>query len=149
MVLTLHRIAHWAWKRKIPLLPMAIKAFNRIAFSAVVPYQVSIGKNVLLAYQGLGTIINKGAVIEDDVTIAAGVTIGGRSGHPTPPVIEKGAMIGTGAKVLGPIRIGKYASIGANAVVLTDVPDYGVAVGIPAKVIKINKPEDIPDYRDF
>lgn len=149
MIVKLHRAAQWAWRRRIPIVPAALKAVNRIAFSVVLPYQTQVGENVLFAYQGLGTIINKRAVIGDDVTIAAGVTVGGRSGSPGAPRIERGAMIGAGAKVLGPIRIGRYASIGANAVVLEDVPDYGVAVGIPARVVKINKPEDIPDYRDF
>lgn len=58
-------------------------------------------------------------------------------------------MIGTGAKILGPVTIGRWASIGANAVVLDDVPDYGVTVGIPARVVRINCPEDRPDYASF
>jgi serine O-acetyltransferase len=88
-------------------------------------------------------------VIGTAVTIGAGVTVGGRSGHEAVPQIGEGAMIGAGAKVLGPVRIGRYASIGANAVVLDDVPDYGVVVGIPARLVRINCPEDIPDYRSF
>ncbi|AKU11732.1 serine O-acetyltransferase [Azoarcus sp. CIB] len=58
-------------------------------------------------------------------------------------------MIGSGAKILGPVKVGRFASIGANAVVLADVPDYGVAVGIPAKVVRINVPDELPDYFSF
>ncbi|MCP2010312.1 serine O-acetyltransferase [Duganella violaceipulchra] len=119
---------------------------NRIVFSVVLPPATRIGKGVTLAYEGLGTVIHRAAVIGDNVYIGSGVTIGGRSGHPDVAVIEEGAMIGTGAKILGPVRIGRYASIGANSVVLADVPAFAVAVGAPAKVVRINREEDIPTY---
>lgn len=149
MILKIYRVARWLHLHHVPVLPKVLKAVNRIAFGVVLPPSATIGSNVLLSYQGLGTVIHKDAVIDDDVTIASCVTIGGRSGNHTVPHIKKGAFIGTGAKVLGPVVVGEYASIGANAVVLEDIPPYAVAVGIPAKVIKYNKPEDLPDYRDF
>ena len=149
MVHRLYRLAHILWRWHIPLLPWLIKVFNRVVFGVVLPPSTQIGRGVLLSYQGLGTVIHKGAVIGDKVIISTGVTIGGRSGHEKVPVIEEGVFIGTGAKVLGPIRIGKYASIGANAVVLQDIPPYAVAVGVPAKVVRINRPEDIPRYDDY
>lgn len=149
MVVRLHRLGHWCHLRKVPLVPAAIKAFNRLAFGVVLPPSARLGKNVLLSYQGLGTVIHRRAVIGDDAIISTGVTIGGRGGHDEVPVIEEGAFIGTGAKILGPITIGRRASIGANAVVLNDVPPFAVAVGVPARVVRINRPEDIPDYRAF
>lgn len=149
MVTRLYRISHFLWRWHVPLLPWVIKVINRIAFGAVVPPSTRIGRGVLLSYQGLATVIHKDAVIGDKVIISTCVTIGGRSGHKEAPVIEEGAFIGTGAKVLGPVRIGRYASIGANAVVLRDIPPYAVAVGIPAKVVRINRPEDIPRYDEF
>lgn len=145
----IYRVARWCHLRKVPLVPRLLKAVNRIAFSVVLPPATEIGRNVLLSYQGLGTVIHRAAVIEDDVTIGSGVTIGGRSGRSGAPRVGQGAMIGTGAKVLGNIRVGRYVSIGANAVVLVDLPDYAVAVGIPARVVRINCPTEIPDYRDF
>lgn len=144
-----YRLAHWLWRRGVPLLPAVIKAFNRIVFGVVLPPSARLGRNVLLSYEGLGTVVHRNAVIGDDVTIGAGVTIGGRSGSVEVPTIERGAMIGSGAKVLGAVRIGEYASIGANAVVLEDVPPYAVAVGVPARIVKTNRPEDLPDYRSF
>ena len=91
---------------------------------------------VKFGYLGLGTVVHRDAVICDDVLVGSNVTIGGRSGHNTLPVIEAGAYIGTGARVLGPVRIGRNAVIGANAVVLNDVPANSVAVGVPARIIR-------------
>lgn len=149
VVLRIYRIAHWLHQRKVPVLPFLLKSFNRIAFGVVLPPSAQVGQRVLFSYEGLGTVVHRRAVLGDDAVIGAGVTIGGRSGSKGVPVIGRGAVIGAGAKVLGEIRIGDYASIGANAVVLSDIPDYAVAVGVPAKVIRINRPEDLPDYRSF
>ncbi len=148
-MLKIYRLSHFLWRMKVPLLPWLLRAFNRIIFSVVLPPSAKIGKNVVISYGGLGTVIHRNAVIKDDVVIATGVTIGGRSGDVNVPVIEQGAFIGSGAKVIGNVRIGKYASIGANAVVLEDIPDYAVAVGIPAKVIKYNTPENTVNYHNF
>lgn len=148
-MLTLHRIAHWLWRAGVPVLPWMIKVFNRIICSVVLPPSTQVGRDVLFSYGGLGTVVHKRAVISDGAIIGTGVTIGGRSGKQEVPVIGEGAILGSGAKVLGPVKIGKYASIGANAVVLQDVPDYGVAVGVPARVVRIDRPENRPDYKTF
>ena len=149
MPVRLYRIARWLYLRRVPFLPWCIKVFTRIVFGVVLPPSASLGHGVLLDYQGLGIVIHRNAIIGDRAVIGTGVTIGGRSGREGAPVLGEGAMIGTGAKVLGPIRIGRFASIGANAVVLNDVPDYGVAVGVPARLVRINRPEDMPDYFGF
>lgn len=148
MVIRIYRLARWLYLRKVPFLPQVLKIVNRIVFGVVLPPSANLGARVLLSYQGLGTVIHQRAEIADDVVIGAGVTIGGRSGHKQVPVIGRGAMIGTGAKVLGPVTVGEYASIGANAVVLKDVSPYGVAVGIPARVIRIQQASELVDYRD-
>ncbi len=149
MVVTIYRIARWCMQHRIPIAPLLLKGVNRVLFGVVLPPTAELGVGVVMSYQGLGTVIHKRAVLGDGVIVATGVTIGGRSGSAGVPVIGAGAMIGSGAKILGDIHIGRFASIGANAVVLSDVPDYGVAVGVPAKVIRINRPEDLPDYRSF
>ena len=145
----IHRLSRVCHQWRLPLLPTLFKAINRICFAVVLPPTAQVGRNVLFSYQGLGTVIHKQAVIEDDVVISTGVTIGGKSGHSRVPPIKRGAFIGTGAKVLGPVVVGEFASVGANAVVLEDIPPYAVAVGIPARVIRVNTPEQIPDYRNF
>lgn len=138
----LHRLAHTSHRWRIPLLPWVFYALNRILFAVVLPPSTQVGRGVKFAYLGLGTVVHGRAVIGDGVTIASNVTIGGRSGHEAVPVLETGAYIGTGARVLGPIRIGRGAVVGANAVVLQDVPPNSVVAGIPAKVIRENiKPD--------
>ncbi|WP_348700003.1 serine acetyltransferase [Duganella fentianensis] len=149
IVLRIYRLANWCYRHRIPLLPFVLKSFNRIIFAVVLPPSASVGRNVLFSYEGLGTVIHRRAVIGDNAIIGAGVTLGGRSGSEGVPVIGAGAIIGSGAKVIGAVRIGAYASIGANAVVLSDIPDFAVAVGVPAKVVRINRPEELPNYRAF
>lgn len=136
MLTRLYRLSHWLYKLGVPLLPHLIYVFNRLVFSAVIPPSVCIGRNVVLGYQGLCIVIHRRVVIGDNVVISPGVTIGGRSELMDVPVIESDVLIGAGAKILGPVRIGRGAKIGANAVVLQDVPPGAVAVGIPARLIR-------------
>ncbi len=116
---------------------MLLYAFNRVIFAAQIPPSVQIGKDTLIAYSGLGTVIHKRAVIGARVSVGAGVVIGGRSKLYEVPVIEDDVQIGAGAKVLGPVRVGRAAVIGANAVVIHDVPPSAVVVGIPARVLRV------------
>lgn len=100
-----------------------------------------IGKNLFIDH-GMGVVIGETAEIGNNVTIFHGVTLGGIGGESNAkrhPTVEDNVMIGAGAKILGPITIGKGAKIGANAVVLKDVPPYSTVVGIPGKVVKTNR----------
>lgn len=102
-----------------------------------------IGNRVFIDH-GTGVVIGETAIIEDDVLIYQGVTLGGVSlthgkRHPT---IRKGAVIGAGAKVLGNIEVGEYAKVGANSVVVKPVPDCSTAIGIPAHVIEKGRCKD-------
>ena len=142
----MYRIARWLLLHHVPLLPTLLKAYNRIVWGVVLPPSAELGPAVLLGYQGLGTVIHRRARIGARVNIGSGVTIGGRAGHDRVPVIEDDVMIGSGAKILGPVTVGRGASIGANAVVLADVPPFAVAVGVPARVVKQVDPANRPDY---
>jgi serine O-acetyltransferase len=139
-MLAIHAVAHWLWKHKIPLVPRLLSVFNRIVFATQLPAGTRLGKGVRLNYSGLGTVIHARAVIGNNVEIGPGVVIGGRSKLYEVPIIEDYVQIGVGAKVLGPIRVGRGAVIGANAVVLHDVPAGAVVVGIPARVLRIEQP---------
>jgi serine O-acetyltransferase len=135
MVLTLYRIAHCLHRWRVPLLPRCLYVVNRMLFSLVLPPSAVLGRNVVLGYRGLGIVVHRDAVIGDNVTIGQHATIGGRSGFSAVPCIGNDVLIGAGACVLGPVRIGDGASIGANAVVLADVPAGALAVGVPARII--------------
>ena len=140
MVLRLHSISHWLWCRGVPLIPRVLYGVIRIVFAVSLPPSVRIGRDVVLGYSGLGTVVHARCVIGDRVIVGSGVTIGGRSGLYDVPIIEDDVDIGTGAKILGPIRVGRGAVIGANAVVIRDVPPFAIVAGIPAKVLRINDP---------
>ena len=145
--LRIHGWARWAHLHKVPVLPFALKVVNRLVFGVVLPPEANISPRCSIGYEGLGTVMHRDVVIEDDVIVGPGVTLGGRSGLRGAPHVKRGVMIGSGAALLGPITIGEYAQIGSNAVVLTDVPAYAVAVGVPARVVRIETPESIVTYR--
>lgn len=131
-MIRIFRLANLLYRWRVPVLPRFLYILNRVLFSIALPPSVMVGRNVLFGYSGLGIVVHANAVIGDNVKISQNVTIGGRSGHVAVPVIEDDVEIGAGACVLGPIRIGRGARIGANAVVLSDVPPGAIAVGVPA-----------------
>jgi serine O-acetyltransferase len=139
MIIKLHAISNWLWRHHVPLLPRIIYGLIRILFASVVPPSVVFGRGVLLGYSGLGIVIHARCVIGDRVVIGTGVTLGGRGQMYDVPIIEDDVEIGSGAKVLGPIRVGRGAVIGANAVVIQDVPAMAVVAGVPARVIRIRR----------
>lgn len=108
---------------------------NRILFATVVPCSADIGHGTVVGYAGLGVVIHSASVIGQRVHICQNVTIGRNPEREGVPVIEDDVYIGPGAVVSGNIRIGRGAKIGANAVVLKDVPPGAVAVGVPARIL--------------
>ena len=141
--LQLHRLAHAAWRRGWRLLGRIISHVGRISTGIEIHPAVVIGERFFIDH-GMAVVIGETTEIGDDVTLYQGVTLGGiapsvdaesqveQKRHPT---IEDGAIIGSGAQVLGPIRIGAGARVGANAVVVKDVPPGLSVVGIPARAI--------------
>ncbi|PCI07045.1 MAG: serine acetyltransferase [Flavobacteriaceae bacterium] len=131
-------IAHWLYKRKIPLLPKIIRLFIFLIYNSSIPYEAVIGKGSFFAYGGIGVVIHKKAIIGKNCLLGSNITIGGKSGELNVPVIGDNVIISSGAKVLGPIKIGNNVSIGANAVVVKDFPNNVVVAGVPAKILKNN-----------
>jgi serine O-acetyltransferase len=132
-----YRIANRLYKANFKSLARIIMGFSQFLTNIDIHPGAVIGKRVFIDH-GFGVVIGQTTIVEDDVLIYQGVTLGGVSlthgkRHPT---IKKGAVIGAGAKVLGNITIGKYAKIGANSVVVKNVPDNATAIGIPAHVIE-------------
>jgi len=137
-----YKIERVLYLHHIPVLPQIIKGFIRILWGGVIPYQAEIGEGTIIGYQGLGVVIHNRCVIGKNCHISQNVTLGGTSGLYEVPVLGDNIEVGAGANIIGPIRIGNNVTIGAGAVVLKDLPDNCVAVGVPAKVIKIKQGED-------
>ncbi len=137
-----HRLAHKLWQWHLYWLARFISHISRFLTGIEIHPGATIGRRFFIDH-GMGVVIGETAIIEDDVTIYHGVTLGGTSWnkgrrHPT---LEHGVVIGAGAKVLGPITIGAGARVGSDAVVVKDVPAGATAVGNPARVIESEKPE--------
>jgi serine O-acetyltransferase len=136
----LYKVANTLYKWKVPLLPKVIYYFMRFAFATSVPYTAAVGRNTYFNNWGLGIVIHRRVVIGENCMISHGVTVGGRGGHYEVPVVGNDVAIGVGAAVLGPIKVGDHAIIGAHALVIHDVPPYAVVAGAPARIIRYNKP---------
>jgi serine O-acetyltransferase len=138
--LIMHRFSHWLWQARFYWLGRFFSHIGRFFTGIEIHPGATIGHRVFIDH-GMGVVIGETAVIGDDCTLYHGVTLGGTSWnkgkrHPT---LEQGVVIGAGAKVLGPITIGKNAKIGSNAVVVKDVPANATAVGIPARILEEEK----------
>ncbi|GFN36079.1 serine O-acetyltransferase EpsC [Tepidimicrobium xylanilyticum] len=139
--LVYHRIAHRFYKKGRFLLARIISQRARRITGIEIHPGAKIGKRLFIDH-GMGVVIGETAEIGDNVTIYHGVTLGGIGGEPGKkrhPTVEDNVMIGAGAKILGPITIGRGAKIGANAVILEDVPPYSTVVGVPGRIVKYNK----------
>jgi len=141
-----HRFAHWLWEHRLRWLARFSSHVARWLTGIEIHPGAQIGHRVFIDH-GMGVVIGETAVINDDCTLYHGVTLGGTSWnkgkrHPT---LERGVVIGAGAKVLGPITIGAEAKIGSNAVVVKDVPAGATAVGIPARILDQEKSQQRDD----
>ena len=138
MLIHWYRLGNWLYRHHVPLLPKFIWYLNYILFNSSVPSGCKIGGGSVFAYGGIGVVIQSRAVIGKNCLIGQGVTIGGKSGWYEVPVIGDNVHVSAGARILGPIRIGNNVIIGANAVVVKDVPDNCIVAGVPANIIKEN-----------
>jgi serine O-acetyltransferase len=139
--LVIYRFGRWRYTVRPSLLRKFFSLIYRVLYKLVqimtgieFPCEVQIGRNFVIDHFG-GIIVSGYAKFGDDCRIRNGVVVGlRRVDDPCAPTIGNKVDIGTGAKILGPISIGNNVMIGANAVVLVDVPDNSIAVGIPAVV---------------
>lgn len=132
-----HRAGQFLARVGLKRVARGLDYASRLLFCCWFPHDIRVGANLVLGYGGLGIVIHKDAVLGDNVHIDQHVTIGGTGTVSGVPRICSGVYIGAGAKVLGPILVGERAVIGANAVVLENVPCDAVVVGVPAKVVKV------------
>ncbi len=143
-----HRIAHILWRRNWRGLARVLSYLARMATGIDIHPGARIGPGFFIDH-GSGVVIGETAEIGRDVTLYHGVTLGGVSWnagkrHPT---LEDQVMVGAGAKILGPINIGAGARIGANSVVVEEVPPEATVVGIPARIVQGDAPRSTDPYR--
>ncbi|HUJ17693.1 MAG TPA: serine O-acetyltransferase EpsC [Nitrospirota bacterium] len=136
--LLIYRLAHWLWMRRVPFIPRALSQLARFITGIEIHPGAAIGSGLFIDH-GMGVVIGETTEIGDNVTLFQGVTLGGTGKqrgkrHPT---LGSHVVVGAGAKVLGPIMIGDFVKIGANSVVLQDVPDHSTVVGIPGRIVRI------------
>lgn len=132
-----YRVANKLYKKGFKIIARIIMGFTQFITNIDIHPACTIGRRIFIDH-GIGVVIGETAILKDDITIYQGVTLGGVSlnqqkRHPT---ILNGVIIGGGAKILGNITIGENVKVGANSVVLEDVPDNVTVVGIPARIIK-------------
>ena len=137
--LILHRPAHWLYKQKVYFPARLISQFSRFLTGIEIHPGAKIGRGVLIDH-GSGVVIGETAEVGDNCTIYQGVTLGG-TGKETGkrhPTLCKNVLVGSGAKILGPFKIGDGSKIASNAVVLQPTPPGATAVGVPARVVRVN-----------
>ena len=146
-----YRISHFFYMHKFFFLARLTSQISRLLTGIEIHPGAKIGKGLFIDH-GMGVVIGETAEIGDNVTIYHGVTLGGTGKHEGKrhPTLGDNVLIGTGAKVLGPITIGNNAKVGANSVVLHNVPECATAVGLRAKnILKAKKNCSIAEMRDL
>ncbi|MFP4147048.1 MAG: serine O-acetyltransferase [Halorhodospira sp.] len=146
--LVIHRLTARLWRWRLRWLARFLGLLSRWFTGIEIHPAARIGRRFFIDH-GMGVVIGETADIGDDVTLYHGVTLGGTSWqsgkrHPT---LGHDVVVGAGAKILGPIRVGSGARIGSNAVVLKDVPEGATMVGIPARQVGARSPQDKDEQR--
>ena len=131
-----YRVAHWLWGEGRRAMALYLQSRMSELFAVDIHPAAKLGRGIFIDH-ATGIVIGETAVVEDDVSMLHGVTLGG-TGKETGdrhPKVRRGVLISVGAKVLGNIEIGEYSRIGAGSVVLHEVPAHCTAVGVPAKIV--------------
>ncbi len=147
--LVLHRVAHRLWTKNYHFLARFLSHIARFLTGVEIHPGAVIGERVVIDH-GMGVVIGETAEVGNDVLLYMGVVLGGTAltkgkRHPT---LGDGVVVGSGASILGPITIGKYAKIGAGSVVVRDVPPGATVVGVPGRIAGLEKRTSQDDIRD-
>ena len=139
-----HRWHHVLWNAGLKFFARAGSQLARAATGVEIHPAARIGRRFFIDH-GMGVVIGETAEVGDDVMLYHGVTLGGTSTQAVKrhPTLEDGVLVGAGAKILGPITLGAGAKVGANAVVVKDVPACQTVVGIPAKPVRSKQSEPV------
>lgn len=142
----LYRVSHAMWRSRIPILPLILSRLSQHLYAVDIDYRATIGPGLVLVHC-FGIVVGNAVEIAGDCCIYHGVTLGNRGSEwvgsarsDGQPKVGESCMFGAGAKVLGKLRIGRNSVVGANAVVLSDVPVNSIVAGVPARVVGV-RPE--------
>lgn len=133
----LHELAVWFHRHKMYRARGLVNFMTRVLCSCDIATTATIGEGTLFVHYGIGVVIGGEAKIGRNVRILQNVTLGDNGSQPGMPTIEDDVYIGAGAKIIGPVTIGRGAVIGANSVVTKDIPAGSIAAGIPARIIRM------------
>ena len=143
-----HRIAHFFYRNNLKFVARIVSQWSRFWTGIEIHPGAKIGRRLVIDH-GMGIVIGETAEIGDDCLLYHGVTLGGtgKDSGKRHPTLGNNVMVSTGAKVLGPFKVGDNSRIAANAVVLQEVPDNATAVGIPAQIVRVQG-EKVKKYVD-
>ena len=142
-----HRLAHRLYRWGVPLAPRVISQISRFLTGIEIHPGATIGRRFFIDH-GMGVVIGETTEIGDDVLLYQGVTLGG-TGNETGkrhPTLGNRVVVGTGAKILGNIRIGNHVRIGAGSVVVHPVPDNSTVVGVPGRVVRLRDENGVLEH---
>jgi serine O-acetyltransferase len=142
-----HRLAHKLYRWGVPLAPRVISQISRFFTGIEIHPGARIGRRFFIDH-GMGVVIGETTEIGDDVLLYQGVTLGG-TGNETGkrhPTLGNHVVVGTGAKVLGNIRIGNHVRIGAGSVVVHPVPDHSTVIGVPGRVVRVRDENGVLEH---
>lgn len=144
-----HRIAHFLYNHKRYFLARWVSQLSRFFTGIEIHPAATIGKNLFIDH-GMGVVIGETTEIGDNVTLYQGVTLGGtgKGSGKRHPTLGNNVVVGSGAKILGPIFLADFSKIGANSVVLQDLMENTTAVGIPAKPVLKKAVVEIEEYKN-
>jgi serine O-acetyltransferase len=143
----LHRLAHELYRWRVPLVPRVISQISRFFTGIEIHPGARIGRRFFIDH-GMGVVIGETTEIGDDVLLYQGVTLGG-TGNETGkrhPTLGDHVVVGTGAKVLGNIKVGDHVRIGAGSVVVHPVPDHSTVVGVPGHVVRTRNGDGVLEH---
>ena len=143
-----HRVAHFFYRHNLKFIARIVSQWSRFWTGIEIHPGAKIGRRLVIDH-GMGIVIGETAEIGDDCLLYHGVTLGGtgKDSGKRHPTLGNNVMVSTGAKVLGPFKVGDNSRIAANAVVLQEVPDNATAVGIPAQIVRVQG-EKVKKYVD-
>ena len=137
-----YRISHWLFKHHLKFLANILTRIIQVLYGIDISYEAELGNGILILH-GVGLVIGRGVKMGNRVKLYQGVTLGvndafykGLKYAQSFPKLGSNIIIGSGAKILGPVKIGNNVIIGANSVVTQDIPDNSIVAGIPGKVVK-------------